>query len=126
MKSKTVLTLCAHVDYIGRYIFNYGGKPMLPTRTSESRGQIRDININIRVKRTQRDLIDQAAELLGKSRSDFMLETACREAEDVLLDQCLFTLDAETFETFKALLDKPPSENPKLRKLMATPAPWEL
>jgi len=24
------------------------------------------------------------------------------------------------------LLDKPPSENPKLRKLMATPAPWEL
>ena len=98
---------------------------MLPTGTSEGRGQTRDININIRVKRTQRDLIDQAAELLGKSRSDFMLETACREAEDVLLDQCFFTLDAETFEKFQALLDKPPSENPKLRKLMATPAPWE-
>jgi uncharacterized protein (DUF1778 family) len=99
---------------------------MQPTGTSESRGQTRDININIRVKRTQRDLIDQAAELLGKSRSDFMLETACREAEDVLLDQCFFTLDAEAFEKFQALLDKPPSKNPKLRKLMATPAPWEL
>jgi uncharacterized protein (DUF1778 family) len=55
-----------------------------------------------------------------------MLETACREAEDVLLDQCFFTLDAAAFEKFQALLDKPPSENPRLRKLMATPAPWEL
>jgi len=100
------------------------GKPMQPTESSESRGQTRDININIRVKRSQRDLIDQAAELLGKTRSDFMLETACREAEDVLLDQCLFTLNADKFKEFQALLDKPPGENPKLRKLMATPAPW--
>ena len=98
---------------------------MQPTETSESGGQTRDININIRVKRTQRDLIDQAAELLGKSRSDFMLETACREAEDVLLDQRLFTLDVETFKKFQSMLDEPPSENPKLSKLMATRAPWE-
>ena len=73
---------------------------MQPTPTSESSGQIRDININIRAKRTQRDLIDQAAGLLGKTRSDFMLETACREAEDVLLDRRVFTLDAETFRKF--------------------------
>lgn len=98
---------------------------MLPTKSNQNSGQTRDININIRAKRTQRDLIDQAAELLGKTRSDFMLETACREAEDVLLDQRMFTLDAETFEKFLALLDAPPSENPKLRKLMATKAPWE-
>lgn len=98
---------------------------MLPTETSENSGQTRDSNINIRVKRSQRDLIDQAAELLGKTRSDFMLETACREAEDVLLDQRLFTLDAETFRKFQELLDASPSENPKLRKLMATKAPWE-
>jgi uncharacterized protein (DUF1778 family) len=95
---------------------------MLSTETNESGGQTRDININIRAKRAQRD---QAAEMLGKSRSDFMLETACREAEDVLLDQCLFTLDAETFQKFQALLDAPPGENPKLRKLMAIKAPWE-
>jgi len=98
---------------------------MLPNSTSESSGQTRDININIRAKRTQRDLIDQAAELLGKTRSDFMLETACREAEDVLLDRRVFTLDAETFKKFQALLDAPPSENPRLRKLMETKAPWE-
>jgi uncharacterized protein (DUF1778 family) len=95
------------------------------TEASESGGHTRDININIRAKRTQRDLIDQAAELLGKTRSDFMLETSCREAEGVLLDQRVFTLDAETFRKFQAMLDAPPSENPKLRKLMAAKAPWE-
>lgn len=98
---------------------------MRPTETTESSTQTRDININIRAKRRQRDLIDQAAELLGKTRSDFMLETACREAEDVLLDQRVFTLDAETFQKFQAMLDASPSENPKLRKLLATKAPWE-
>ncbi len=86
----------------------------------------RDANINIRAQRRQRDLIDQAAALLGKTRSDFVLETACREAEVVLLEQRVFALDAEAFEQFQALLDAPPGDNPKLRKLMATPAPWEL
>lgn len=98
---------------------------MQPPTTTENSGQTRDININIRAKRKQRDLIDQAAELLGKTRSDFMLETACREAEDILLDQRVFTLDADTFEKFQALLDSPTGANPKLRKLMATKAPWE-
>lgn len=99
---------------------------MPPTETTtKSSGPTRDININIRAQRRQRDLIDQAAELLGKTRSDFMLETACREAEDVLLDQRILTLDAETFQKFQAMLDAPPSENPRLRKLMATQASWE-
>ena len=52
------------------------------------------------------------------------LETANRETEDVLLDQKAFTLDAETFQKFQAMLDAPPSDNPKLRKLMATKVPW--
>jgi uncharacterized protein (DUF1778 family) len=98
---------------------------MQPIETSQNSSQTRDININIRAKRTQRDLIDEAAELLGKTRSEFILETSCREAEDILLDQRVFTLDAETFKKFQAMLDAQPSENPKLRRLMATPAPWE-
>lgn len=105
--------------------FNCGGKPVQPTSTSDASAQTRDININIRAKRRQRDLIDQAAELLGKTRSDFMLETACREAEEVLLDQRVFTLDEEAFKQFQALLDAPPGDNPKLRKLMEAKPPWE-
>lgn len=91
----------------------------------ETGGQARDINIHIRAQRNQRDLIDQAAWILGKTRSDFMLETACREAEDVLLDQRVFVLDAAAFAQFQAVLDAPPADNPRLRALLATKAPWE-
>jgi len=98
---------------------------MQVNKPTDTNGSPRDININIRAKRTQRDLIDQAAEALGKSRSDFMLETACREAEDVLLDKRVFMLDSEAFEKFQAILNSSPSKNPKLQKLMATLAPWE-
>jgi uncharacterized protein (DUF1778 family) len=46
---------------------------------------VREAPINIRAKTSQRDLIDMAANLVSKSRTDFMLEVACREAQDILL-----------------------------------------
>lgn len=98
---------------------------MLSTDLSDRAVQARDITINIRAKRAQRDLIDEAADLLGRARSDFMLETACCEAADVLLDQRVFILDAEAFARFQAVLEAPAGDNPKLRALMATKAPWE-
>ena len=39
------------------------------------------VSNNIRAKARQRDLIDQAAEKLGRSRSDFMLEACCRKTK---------------------------------------------
>jgi len=83
------------------------------------------VSINIRAKTKQRDLIDLAAERLGRSRSDFMLEAACSKAEDVLLDQAFFTVDAGTFAKFQALLDRPLPVTDKLRRLLKTKAPWE-
>ena len=83
------------------------------------------VSINIRAKTKQRDLIDQAAGRLGRSRSDFMLEAACREAEDVLLEQAFFTVDEGTFAQFQALLDQPLPPTDKLRRLLKTKAPWE-
>ena len=82
------------------------------------------VTISIRAKTRQRDLIDQAAERLGRSRSDFMLEAACRQAEDVLLDQTYFAVDGERFAAFQALLDNPPAVSDRLRRTMKAPAPW--
>jgi len=83
------------------------------------------VSINIRAKAKQRDLIDQAASRLGRSRSDFMLEAACREAEEVLLEQAFFSVDADTFAKFQALLDQPLPPTGKLRRLLKTKAPWD-
>ena len=84
-----------------------------------------DVTINLRANRNQRAVIDRAAKRLGKNRSDFMLEAACREAEAVLLDQRYFHLDEKDFKKFIAALDEAPAFNPRLRRLLRMKAPWE-
>lgn len=86
---------------------------------------MRDAAINLRALAEQRDLIDHAAQLLGKNRSDFMLEAACDKAQAVVLDQVFFGLDAEKFRQFTELLDAPPAHNPGLERLMAVKTPWK-
>lgn len=85
---------------------------------------MRDAAINLRAKPEQRDLIDQAATLLGRNRSDFMLEAACERARAVVLDQVFFSLDTDRFQQFKALLDAPVKPNAGLQGLMTVRAPW--
>jgi len=87
--------------------------------------QTRNEIINLRASRRQKQLIDQAAELLDRTRSDFMLEAACREAEALLVDQTHFSLSEDKFKRFMAALDERPKENPKLRKLLQSKAPWD-
>jgi uncharacterized protein (DUF1778 family) len=84
------------------------------------------ITINIRARARQRDLIDEAAGRLGRSRSDFMLEASCREAENVLLDQAYLGLSEQKFAAFQALLDNPPEVSDRLRRTLSAKAPWEL
>lgn len=85
---------------------------------------MRNAAINLRALPAQRDLIDQAASLLGKNRSDFMLEAACERAQAVLLDRVFFALDPDRFAEFTRLLDAPVDANPGLDRLMSVEAPW--
>ena len=85
---------------------------------------MRDAAINLRAQPEQRDLIDQAASLLRKNRSDFMLEAACDKAQAVLLDQVFFSLDAVKFQAFNAMLDAPIEPNEGLARLLEVKAPW--
>ncbi|RJP29991.1 MAG: DUF1778 domain-containing protein [Candidatus Omnitrophota bacterium] len=84
----------------------------------ENSVELRDIKISIRAHKDQRDLIDSAAQRLGKSRSDFMLETACREAESILTDQRVFVMNKKEWNAFLAALDAPPKSRPRLESLM--------
>lgn len=42
------------------------------------------VKINMRVASQQRDLIDRAARVTGKTRTEFMLEAAYRAAEEIV------------------------------------------
>jgi uncharacterized protein (DUF1778 family) len=53
------------------------------------------------------------------------VETACREAQTVLLDQTYFNLDEAAFRRFTAMLDVPPDPNPGLARLLGMKAPWD-
>lgn len=85
----------------------------------------RGASINIRALRAQRGLIDKAAAVRNKTRSDFMLEAACQEAENVLLDRRLFHLKDEEYEAFESALKAPVADNPALRRMLAQNPPWK-
>ncbi|MCT7985396.1 DUF1778 domain-containing protein [Laspinema sp. A4] len=98
---------------------------MSRSELEDSSRQTRDVTINIRATQSQRDLIDQAAHIQGKSRSEFMLESAYQKAQDALLDRTFFGLDDRKYQEFVALLDADPQPNVKLQALLTTKSPWD-
>lgn len=81
--------------------------------------------LNIRIRPEERGLIDRAARMRGKNRTDFILDAARLAAEETLLDQVLISASPEAYADFLARLDAPPAANDRLRKTMRTPAPWD-
>jgi uncharacterized protein (DUF1778 family) len=82
-------------------------------------------SINLRIESNTRKLIDDAAAILGKTRTEFMIDSARTVAIDVLLDQRLFHLDSARLDAFMHILDNPPAPGPKLRALMRRVPAWK-
>jgi uncharacterized protein (DUF1778 family) len=68
----------------------------------------RSERIDLRILPEVRSLIDEAAELSGKKRSDFILDAARVAAEATLLDRRVIPLNDHAYTAFLALLDAPP------------------
>jgi uncharacterized protein (DUF1778 family) len=81
--------------------------------------------INLRTPRAQRSLIDRAAQLQGKSRTEFMLEASREKAQQVLLDQTLFEVSPTQHAKFLALMNAPLGKNRRVQKLLSRRAPWK-
>ncbi len=79
--------------------------------------------VNLRVRQAQRLIIDRAADIRGKTRSEFMIEASVAAAEDAILDQTLVKVDASTYEHFLQVLDQPPNSE-GFARLMNAPQPW--
>lgn len=81
--------------------------------------------LNLRIKPEVRGLIDRAAKVRGKNRTDFILDAARQAAEEALLDQALIQVSHEAYAEFVARLDHPALPNANLQKTLQTPAPWD-
>jgi uncharacterized protein (DUF1778 family) len=95
-----------------------------PARKTSPRRDTRE-TLNMRIRPELRSLIDQAAEVAGKNRTDFVLDAARIAAQNTLLDQPGLALNARQYAAFVALLDAPPQPNPLLRRSLQTAAPWD-
>lgn len=98
---------------------------MSPAIMETPRENKRDAVINVRLSTKLRDLIDSAAAVVGKTRTDFILESARKHAVDVLLDQRLFSLETSQYEEFLRVLDEPAKPNARLKQLLASKSPWQ-
>jgi uncharacterized protein (DUF1778 family) len=81
--------------------------------------------ISMRLPEADIAMIDRAAGLRGRSRTDFVREAAVRAAEDVLMENRLIRMSQEGFAEFLAALSAPAAPVPEMVDLAKRPAPWE-
>jgi uncharacterized protein (DUF1778 family) len=85
-----------------------------------------EVNIHLRAREQDRSLIDQAAELTGTNRSQFMLASALSAAKNVLLDQTTIHADRRAFRQVLDWMDAPASRDEAvgMKRLASSKAPW--
>ena len=85
----------------------------------------KDSVIQIRASAEAKAILNWAAALRGQKLSEFMLQSARRQAEETILDQRTFFHDDELHARFLAQLDSPPAASAKVRARLNRKAPWD-
>jgi uncharacterized protein (DUF1778 family) len=85
----------------------------------------KDEVIQIRASAEAKAILNRAAALRGQKLSEFMLESARRQAEETILDQRTFFLDDDAHARFLARLESPRKPSDKARARLNRKAPWE-
>lgn len=81
--------------------------------------------ISMRLPEADVALIDRAAGLRGRSRTDFVRDAAVRAAESVLMDSHPIRMSPEGFAEFMAAVSAPAAPVPEIVETVSRPAPWE-
>lgn len=83
---------------------------------------VKDERIALRTSREERELIAQASRATATTVSDFVLRASLARAEDVLAERREFVLPQAEWDAFVAILDRPPTDSPRLRRLLTEPS----
>jgi uncharacterized protein (DUF1778 family) len=87
---------------------------MSPTKTAR---------LNLRVAPADDVLLRQAAELVGETLSEFLIESGRERAERLVADRTRFVLDEAAWTAFNEALDRPAEVNSQVRELFTRPRP---
>jgi uncharacterized protein (DUF1778 family) len=88
-------------------------------------GEGKSERVDLRMTPTAKRTLQRAAAVSNKTVSEFLLDSSLSAAFDTLVDRRVFQLDEFQWTAFMNALDTPPRNNPRLRKLLATRAPWD-
>ena len=88
---------------------------------TEPSSERKESRLNIRASARQETLIREAAAVSGKSMTEFVLDSACTTAEQVLADRRQFVVDDTAWARFMEALDRPVAAKPRLQELLKTP-----
>jgi uncharacterized protein (DUF1778 family) len=86
----------------------------------------KDHPLSMRLPEADIAMIDRAASLRGRSRTDFVRDAAVRAAEDVLMETAPIRMSAAGFKAFMAALSGPAAPVPEMVELFQRTAPWEV
>jgi uncharacterized protein (DUF1778 family) len=82
----------------------------------------KDHPLSMRFRKSDIAIIDRAAGLRGRSRTDFVREAALREAGEVLMERTVVRMSPEAF---RAAINAPAAPVREMVELLRRPAPWE-
>jgi uncharacterized protein (DUF1778 family) len=85
----------------------------------------KDHPLSMRLPEGDIAIIDRAADLRGRSRTDFVREAAVRAAEEVLMESALIRMSTEGFEAFLQAVSAPAQPVPEMVTSLRHKAPWE-
>jgi len=81
--------------------------------------------LSMRLPEADIAIIDRAAGLCGRSRTDFVRDAAVRAAEEVLMESTLVRMTPEGFKAFMKALSGATRPAPEMVELVRRRAPWE-
>lgn len=90
-----------------------------------SAAERKEYPISMRLPEADVAMIDRAAGLRGRSRTDFVREAAVRAAEEVVMEQGLIRMSPEAFSQFMDVLARPVAPVQEMVRDLKRPAPWE-
>jgi uncharacterized protein (DUF1778 family) len=81
--------------------------------------------LSMRLPEADIAIIDRAATLRGRSRTDFVRDAAVRAAEDVLMETMPIRMSPAGFKAFMTALSGPAAPVAEMVELFQRTAPWE-
>jgi len=85
----------------------------------------KDHPLSMRLPESDIAIIDRAANLRGRSRTDFVREAAVRAAEEAIMESAPIRMSPAGFKAFVAAISGPAKPVPEMVALFKRKAPWD-